>query len=357
MGEEVGKYPVFKTKAIVFTAKEKAEVIDEISCPEVDDETVVIHTKISGLSRGTETDMYTGNFHDPKVYHFPVITGYEPVGEVMFKGKKITHVKEGDLVLGHNLADDAYPEPYISGWGGSVEYAVYSRKSAPVTWYGEEDCAGRRVVRIPDGLDEKDGIFGTLGGVAYHGIQRVGVKENDLVVIIGLGVIGNCAAQFSQNIGAKVIAFDLYSSRCEIAKKCSIQHVVDASKYNLKEVVSSYSGGKGPDVIIECSGEVKNIELCMEMASNYGRIHLQGAYLESYPLIVQQTIFPKNLAISASCGATTRHIMQVFRQMLSKKLIVKPMLTELLPVEKAQKGYQMVLHQPDKSLKLGFIWR
>ncbi len=351
------KYPVFKTKAIVFTAKEKAEVVDNIPCPQVDDETVVIHTKISGLSRGTETDMYTGNFHDPKVYHFPVITGYEPVGEVMFRGKKITHVREGDLVLGHNLVDDAYPLPYCSGWGGSVEYAVYSRKSAPAEWYGEDECAGRRVVKIPEGLDEKDGIFGTLGGVAYHGVQRVEVKEDDLVVVVGLGVIGNCAAQFSQNIGAKVIGFDLYPSRCEMAKKCGIEHVVNASKYDIKEVVASYSGGRGGDVIIECSGEVNNIGLCIDIAANYGRIHLQGAYLEPYLLIVQRSIFPKSLILSSSCGATTKHISEVFRQIVDKRLIVRPMLSELFPVEKAQEGYQMALHQPGKSLKLGFIWR
>jgi len=350
-------YPTFKTRGIAFTAKEKAELVDDIPCPEVDDETVVIRTRLCGLSRGTETDMYTGNFHDPAVYHFPVITGYEPVGEVVFAGKRITHVKEGDLVLGHNLVNDAYPDPYCSGWGGSVEYAVYTRKSSPMEWYGEEDCAGRRVVKVPDGLDEKDAIFGTLGGVAWHGVRRADVKRDELVAVIGLGVIGNCAAQFCQNIGARVIGLDLLPLRCDLARQCGVQHVVNAAEHDTKEVLADYSGGKGPDVIIECTGEVDNIGLCIDMASNYGRIHLQGAYLEPYPLIVQQTLFPKSLIVSSSCGATTGHVGHVFRRVLENRLVVRPMLTHLLTVEDAQKGYQMALHEPDKSVKIGFTWR
>ncbi|MEK6645490.1 MAG: zinc-binding dehydrogenase [Candidatus Firestonebacteria bacterium] len=352
----MGKHPKFKTRAIVFTAKEKAELISNISCPEVDDETVVIQAKISGLSRGTETDMYTGNFHGPE-YSFPLITGYEPVGRAIFVGKKITHIKEGDLAVGFNLLPDSYPKSYCSGWGGAVEYAVYNRSSASPLWYSEEFCAGRRVARVPNSLDEKDGIFGVLGGVAYHGVQRVGVKRDDKVVIIGLGVIGNCAAQFCQSLGARVIAFDLHELRCEIARKCGIRSAVNASKYDIKEIVASYTGGSGADVVIECSGEVQNIDLCVDIAGNDGRVHLQGAYLEPYAMIVQKTLFGKNLSMSSSCGATPHHIDQVFQQMVNKQLVVRPMITHILPVKDVQKGYQLNLHNPDKSLKIGFLWK
>ena len=349
--------PRYKTKGIVFTGPEKAEVVSDIFCPEVDDETVVIHTRVCGLSRGTETDMYTGNFHNPDVYHFPLVTGYEPVGEVVFAGKRITHVAEGDLALGSNLASDSYPAPYCSGWGGSVEYAVYSRRSAPVAWYGEEACAGRRVARVPDALSPEQAMFGTLGGIAWHGIHRVDVRAGDRVAVIGLGVIGNCAAQFCQHIGADPIAFDLQPFRCAVARECGIRHVVNARDHDPQEVISDYSGGRGADVVIECSGEVGNIDLCIAMAAPYGRIHLQGAYLEPYPLIVQRTLFPRNLAFSSSCGATPAHVNEALSRIVDQRLVVKPMLTHLLPVDQAQEGYQMALHQTDQSLKIGFTWR
>jgi len=354
------KYPIFKTRAVAFIEKEKAQVVSNLLCPEVDDDTVVIHAKISGISRGTEMDVYTGNLHDgPEVYWFPLITGYEPIGKVEFVGKNITHLKKGDLALGFNLLPDSYlhGSRYASSWGASAEYVVYNKKSASALWYGEVDSGGRRVVKIPNGLDEKDGLFGLLGGVAYHGVERVGVKKGDTVVIIGLGVIGNCASQYCRNAGAKVIAFDLHQIRCDIANQCGILHAVNASENDIRKVVNYYTGGKGADVVIECSGEVKNIPICLDVAGNYGKVHLQGAYLEPYPMIIQRTLFVKSLCMSSSCGAPTYYINQAFQQMVNKQLIVRPMITHIMSVNKAQKAYQISLHHPDKSLKMGLVWK
>lgn len=173
-------YPSFVTRAIVFTAPEKAEVVEGLQCGAVDDDSVVIKSRISGLSRGMELDLYTGAFHDPSKQSFPLITGCEPVGEAVFVGRNITHLKEGDRVFGYNIFG-GFPKGYTVAWGGASEYVVFSPETFP-------GAAGRRVVKVPDSLDDEHSVFGCLPAVAYHGVKRVNPCRGSKVAVIGLRV-------------------------------------------------------------------------------------------------------------------------------------------------------------------------
>ena len=347
--------PTYKGKAIVFTGKEKAAIKNDMPFPKVDDEAVVIKTEYSGISRGTECDNYTGQFHEDG-HNYPIVTGYEPVGKVVYAGKRVRHIALGDRALGSNLAT-GYPKPYFCAWGGSVEYAVYSKETAPVEWYTQKYCAGRRVNRIPDDISDKDSLFGSLGAVALHGIDRVGISKGEDVLVIGLGVVGNIASQLAQLLEANVMAVDLYKFRCDIARKCGITNALNVSKKNVVEIVRDYRGGKDPDVIIECSGDVDNIDTCFELIGGHGRIHFQGAYLQPYSLTIQHSpIFLKSIAVSGSCGSTPYHTDRIFNMISKKILKVCPMFTRTYPLDKVQQAYQTALHAPDKTMKMAITW-
>jgi 2-desacetyl-2-hydroxyethyl bacteriochlorophyllide A dehydrogenase len=349
-------HPKFKTKAIVFTEKEKAEIVEGIPCPAADDESVVIHTEVSGISRGTETDVFTGHFHEPGVQNFPVITGYEPVGRVAYAGKKVRHLKEGDYVIGHNLAR-GYPAPYSTVWGASAEYVVYSRHSAPPEWYTERFCAGRRVVRLPDSMPPERAVFASLSSVAYHGFRKVNPgPDAELVAVIGLGVVGCSAAQFYRNMGLRVLAFDLHEFRCGIARRCGIEHAVNASASDVREVVADFTNSEGADIVVECSGETDNIQMCFDIAQKNGRIHFQGAYLEAWPLVIQNSIFPKSLTVTSSCGATPLMVEETIRQIEDGRLKVEPMFSGMHTLDTVSTAYERTLNEPDKYQKLAVKW-
>ena len=92
-----------KTKQIVFTEKNLAELIEtEYSAPR--DNEVVIQTLFSSISAGTEKANITG---DPNVQIgggenppvvFPRSSGYSSSGVVIDKGKNVTSVEIGDMV-------------------------------------------------------------------------------------------------------------------------------------------------------------------------------------------------------------------------------------------------------------------
>jgi len=68
-----------------------------------------------------------------------------------------------------------------------------------------------------------------MAGVSRHGVRLTKVQEGDLVVVIGLGMIGQMSAQDARRVGARVIATDLIPARVELASEHSADRAVDAN--------------------------------------------------------------------------------------------------------------------------------
>ena len=56
-----------------------------------------------------------------------------------------------------------------------------------------------------------------MAGVSRHGVRLTKVEPGELVVVIGLGMIGQMSAQAARRVGARVIATDLIPLRVELA--------------------------------------------------------------------------------------------------------------------------------------------
>jgi len=166
-----------RCKAIVFPYPKRAEIHKDVALPFIDDDSVVIKTKYSSISRGTEMDLYHARFHDDGQF-YPILTGYEPAGEVIYAGKNVTHLKVGDRAVVSNLMA-GFDKKYCVAWGGQTEYVVVNKVSVPDLGLYPDYGAGR-ASKIPDGVSYQEACLSVLGAVAYHGIERIGVKAGDI---------------------------------------------------------------------------------------------------------------------------------------------------------------------------------
>jgi D-arabinose 1-dehydrogenase-like Zn-dependent alcohol dehydrogenase len=103
-------------KAVVFVRPLKAALHEGVGFPEMDDDGVVIKTAVSGISRGTELDLYNAEFHGRNQW-YPMLAGYMPVGPAERVGKGVTHLREGDRAVASNLFS-GFEDPYCCAWGG-----------------------------------------------------------------------------------------------------------------------------------------------------------------------------------------------------------------------------------------------
>lgn len=337
-------------KVVIFSRPKKAEIRKDVLLPPVDENTVVIKTKYSGISRGTEMDLYHDQMHKVlgNTQWYPMIPGYEPVGEVIEVGKNVKHLKKGDRAATSNLFA-GYDKNYCIAWGGQAEYIVVNYISHP--YRGPE-----RVVRIPEEVSYQEAALSVLAGVALHGIEKVEVKDKDTVMVIGQGVVGMCSAQIASSYGARVIVSDLYDFRLNISKKAGIDKVINAQKENQLDKVLELTKEQGPDIVIETTGEAENLHLALKMVKENGKVHAQGMYLEPIVLYIPDTLFIKNLSLSSSCGEMPEQQIRVLDMIAKGKIKAKEMISKVMSVDEAPLAYELVHKSPDEILKIVLSW-
>lgn len=337
-------------KAVIFPYPERAELREDVGFPSIDDDTVTVKTRYSAISRGTEMDLYHNQMHKVrgKSQWYPMIPGYEGVGEVVEIGKNVKGISVGDRVCVANLFG-GYEKPYCCAWGGQVEYLVVNYTSHPRQGPGT-------VVKIPDGVSYQEATFHVLGGTAYHGIEKVKVQEGDTVMIIGQGVVGMMAAQIAKSRGADVIVSDLYPSRLHIAKKVGIQKVVNAQEENQLQRVMDLTEGKGADLVIETTGENPLLRLALEMVRDHGKVHAQGMYLEPILLYIPDTLLIKSLSLSSTAAARSKDRKSFLDLIAQGRLKVKDMITKTVSIDEATETYDDVDKKPEEILNLVFRW-
>jgi 2-desacetyl-2-hydroxyethyl bacteriochlorophyllide A dehydrogenase len=345
-------YAARSGKAVVFTAPRKAQIIDKVSFPPMDDDGVVIETEYSTISRGTEMDLYTGQMHGEGegAQTYPMLPGYIPVGKVIEVGKNITHLKVGDYAVGSNLFG-GYPENLCCAWGGHTEYSVLSRTSYPL-W----DLFGTRAVKIPKDVPIEAAGTAMLGGVAYRGVKKVNPQKGESVLVIGQGVIGIYAALLSKLRGARVIVSDLCSNRLQVAQALGIEDVIDAAKERTEERIKEITDGRGPDVIIEVTGEPALLKKAFDMIGANGRIHAQGGYLT--PLSIRlQSYFNKEFTLTTTCGERPDDTAGVLDLVAKHGIDITKFVSQIMPVEKCTEAYELVHGHPEQVMTVALKWK
>jgi 2-desacetyl-2-hydroxyethyl bacteriochlorophyllide A dehydrogenase len=345
----MGKY---RGKAVAFVRPRRAELHQDVSFPETDEYGVVIKTEYSTISRGTELDLYTGQMHGrgTRSQWYPMLPGYMPVGEVIEVGEKITHLKIGDRAVGSNLFT-GFDERYCCAWGGHCEFTVVSKHS-------HASLGGLRAVRVPPEVPTMHASLAVLGAVALHGVEeKVQPAPGETILVIGQGVIGIFAAQLCKLAGARVIVADLAENRLQVAQQFGAQTIAgDVLSDAFRQQILEATDGQGPHKIIEVTGEPRILEHALTLVRPHGLVHAQGMYLEPVSIYIPETLFGRNLSLTATVGESPEHVAKILRLMAAGELIYEPLISRQMPVEEATEAYELVHNHPEEVITVSLRW-
>lgn len=130
-------------------------------------------------------------------------------------------------------------------------------------------------VKIPDGVDDQDASFVTLGAIALQGVRQASLTLGERVVVMGLGLIGLLTVQLLKASSCRVIGFDPNPGRAEQARKLGADVAISTG---LAEAVSGFTGGYGADAVILTASTKSNEPLnqAAEISRLKGRIVVVG---------------------------------------------------------------------------------
>lgn len=220
-----------------------------------DDDQVLVEMQTLALSGGSDMNLYRG-VDQVRMGFNPelpctIASGDTGVGVIRSVGQSVRGFSEGDRVVTGGLTSmAALPNP---------------------------DLKVKQLIPVPRELDEESVAFLHQIRVALNAVRRARIVLGDTVIVIGLGVIGNFAAQLAKMAGAsQVIGVDLYPLRLKKAESVGVDYALSADLKDLHERIDELTNGKGADIIIDASGSPKTFDSSFRWAAYMGRIVVLG---------------------------------------------------------------------------------
>lgn len=201
----------------------------------------------------------------------PVAIGYSNVGRVIECGESIDGIAIGDRVVSN---------------GPHAEFVAVPKNL----------CA-----RVPDSVSDETASFTVIAAISLQGVRLVNPTLGECVVVIGLGMIGLLAVQLLRLHGCRVLGMDLDPSRLALASQYGAEAVDIASGADYLSAASAFSRGRGVDAVIIAASTTSNdpVSRAAKMCRKRGRIVLVGvAGLE----LNRSDFYEKELTFQVSCS-------------------------------------------------------
>lgn len=318
-----------KSRAVVIPRRNTVELQTVlINEPKAGD--VLIRTAYTSISAGTERMLLDGRLPQPQLL-FPVVPGYETVGQVVRVGSRAPKELLGEWVYVGGARCFRGVNP---AWGG---------QSAFITTEHE------RVVPL-NGIDPATGVILALAATAQHGVNIGSVKAGDRVLVLGQGIVGQLAARLAKLAGAEFVAV---VDRVAVRLTASVADlVIDVSKTSIDEALSEAN----ITTVLEASGSMTALAGALPLLANHGRVVLLGYYESIHipyaPLFMREA----QLFVAREWQFGPNGDLPRVRDLLaSGALDVSGLLTHRVPIEAIQAAYRIALEDP-ACLKLVLEW-
>lgn len=208
----------------------------------------------------------------------PIVMGHEASAVVDALGEGVTNVNVGDRVAiepsnscgececcrtGHfNVCPNVkfFGTPPIDGC--FRDYLVWPAELA---------------FKVPDSMSMDEAAIVEPMAVGMYAVKLGDLKPEQTIGIMGAGAIGLSVLQAARVAGVdRIIVSEPVAARRELAKRLGASEVIDPSASNAEDEFKRLTGGKGPDVVIECTGENDAVREASRIVGLMGKIVVVG---------------------------------------------------------------------------------
>ncbi len=340
-------------KAAVFVGANKPLAIQEFPIPALEDGATLVRMEMAAVCG---TDVHAAHY---AASPFPVIFGHENVGVIAEMNGGPTHdvlgqpLQPGDRIIFRSAAcgkcfncsvgescQHSRPygmmrcdePPHLRGGFGQYLYLD------PDPW----------ILRVPDEMSTERALLSVVGNhTLLNGIERIGgVDPGATVVVQGAGPIGMGALIQAKVAGAgRVIVIGAPSSRLELARAMGADETIDIGELREPaarvERVRELTGGRGADLVMECSGGSTAFQEGLEMARYAGKFLVVGQWTDYGPQPINPSLVTrKSLRLNGVFSGAPRHIIRSLQVMQSAvRYPVERLITHRFPLDRVNDGF------------------
>lgn len=301
---------------------------------------VLIETKYSAVSAGTELTMRSRDYADP------MQLGYSASGIVLETGEGVTGLRTGQRVA-------CYGGPYVM----HAERLLVPRNL---------------VVPVPDNVDLREAAFVGLGAIGIQSLRQADLRFGEHVVVIGLGILGQLIGQIADAAAYRTVGYDLLQERAISCGQFGINACSGTMK-QLEDIVKHDSSGIGTDAVLICAGGQTQglIDNGLHLVRDRGTVVIVGNIRTDFE---RALMFKKEarILISRAGGAGRydagyerdgidypvgyvrwtegRNMSEFIRLLEIGKVRVSPLITHEVELHEVERLYQLLDEEPNKAI-------
>jgi len=286
----------------------------------------------------------------------PIIMGHEAAGAVAGVGDRASGLSVGDSVTFDSTIYCGECDYCRAGQINlcdrrrvlGVSCEDYRQHGA----FAEFVAVPQRIVyRLPPGLPFEHAALVEPFAIALHAIRRASPGLNDVVVVIGAGMIGLALVQALSHTGCgKLIVVDVAPDRLARASKLGATETIDSGKDDPSKSIQDLTRGRGADLAFEAVGITPTVDLTLRCLCKGGSAVLVGnvAPQIEFPLQVAVT---RELTLHGSCAS--RGDYPACLDMLARgALQASPLISATAPLEQGPEWFGRLYRKEPGLLKV-----
>lgn len=266
----------------------------------------------------------------------PIPLGYCNAGVVVEVGASVTEFRVGDRVASN---------------GAHAEMV-----NVPVNL-----CA-----KIPAGVSDEQAAFSVVGSIGLQGIRLIQPTLGESVAVFGLGLIGLVAVQLLRASGCRVLGIDKNADRLRLAEQFGAEVVDVSGDADPVAEAAAVSNGQGVDAVLITASAKGNaiVHQAAQMSRKRGRIVLVGVVGLK---LERADFYEKELSFQVSCSygpgrydptyeeqgqdypygfvrwTQQRNLGAVLDMMATGRLDMGPLITNRIPLGDAGRAYDALM--------------
>lgn len=331
----------------------KKIVIEELKKSEIKSDEALIKVNYAGIC-GTDIAIYNGDYKVP----LPLILGHEFTGEVTEVGEDVSNKIIGKRITAEiNNTCLSYPKRIKcpackKGFTTHcLERTVLGIINANGAFAQFVKVPAKNIHILPDNISDKEGVFIEPLAAAIQTFELSKFKIGDKVIVLGVGRLGVLICSISNSLGADVIAISRSKEKLKRAKIYGASEVIDGNDFNLISKVKELTDGLGADIVVESTGSEKGFNLAINLVRPRGTVALKSTHGILINDVNITKIAVDEIKIQGSrCGPFSKAI----EFLSSKKIDVKPLISEIYPLEKIEKALKLAQQEPKVLIKMNY---
>ncbi len=334
-------------RAAMYYANDDVRIVD-IPKPKIGAGEILVKVRASGICGSDVMEWY----RKPKA---PLVLGHEIAAEVVEVGAGVDAVKRGERVFvshhvpcghcryclaGHETVCDTLRTTNFDP-GGFAEFV----RVPPIN-------VKHGVFVLPKEISDEDAVFIEPLACVIRGQRLADLRPGRTVLVIGSGVAGLLHVKLAKASGAaRVIATDLVDSRRAAARKAGADLAIDG-RDDVPTKVRDGTDGHLADLVVTCTGAPKAIAQGLACVDRGGTILLFAPTEPTAKIEIPfNALWRDEITTVASYGGSPQDIRAAITLLAERKIAVADLITHVLPLEEAAKGFHLVAQAKD-SLKV-----